>query len=556
MKVFLTSLFFLVLAACEAQQISPVVISEKPSSHAVYPISTQPYFWFDGTSTNYFASGDDNIGRIYNTGRGRESHIAISSYDGSRAAKPSFNGEGVYFNGVNAVKAGAAGNWNGFHNNNNFTIYFSWKQLTVSNTYLGFLLNTNNGTSTQIGFSIQVDNRSAQSRTDAIVVTITKGINGQAPISVVTNNAVVQNAYNWGKVTYDGTNVRVYTNGTLRSTTAPSFAMVTTNATNTLHIGATAALASGANIYLKHAMFFTSLLSGGDQTSLDTWIDDENDFVVTPTNGNVYILAGQSNAEGKGVNAAISSDLTNKVGAYIFKLYSTTPTSESHWGELQLSVNNEIASGTITEHGIEMRFVNDMNLTDIQNVFFIKYAIGGTALAVTADAAGDWNATSTNELYDKLRINVINTALREMEHVMRKIPVIRGFIWIQGEADSISGRGASYKANFTAMFNGVVDYINTTLSIATPKLRLFIFRTKNGGAGGFDPTDYANVVAAQTDIGSNYLTDNPSYSSKVLGTTSQTTDDLTLLDALHYNTSSINTMGVRAWTYYQPFQFE
>ena len=105
------------------------------------------------------------------------------------------------------------------------------------------------------------------------------------------------------------------------------------------------------------------------------------------------------------------------------------------------------------------------------------------------------------------------------------------------------------------MFNGVVDYINTTLGIATPKLRLLIFRTKNGGSAGYDATDYANVVAAQTDIGSNYLTDNPSYSSKVQGTTSQTTDDLTLQDTQHYDATSLNTMGVRAVTYFQPFQF-
>lgn len=552
----LAILFFVFIGvSCAAQSIKPVVIGDKPSSHAAYPISVEPYFWFDGTTNNYFVSSDDNIGRIYNTGRGREGHFAISNYDGSRAAKPSFNGEGIYFNTVNAVKVGSAANWNGFHNGNNFTIYFSWKQLTATSTTNSFLFTTNNGTSTAIGFSIAYDNRSAQSRTDAIVVTITKGINGQAPISVATNNAVVQNGYNWGKVTYDGTNVRVYTNGTLRSTTSPSFSFVSTTATNTLHIGASSTLGTGASMYLKHIIMYNSLLSGGDQTSLDSWIAGENNFTITPTSASVYIIAGQSNADGRGVNSGISSDLTSKTGAYVYKLYTQNPNSESHWDELQLAVNNQIASGTLTQHGVEMRFMNDLNLTDIQNVFMIKFAVGGTPLASTGDANLDWNISSTGELYDRIRTGVLNNAMNELTHVMRKVPVFRGFIWIQGEGDCVSGRGASYKTNFTNMFNGVVDHINTTLGIATPKMRLFIFRTKNGGSAGFDATDYANVVSAQTDIGSNYLSDNPSYSGKVQGTTSQTTDDLTLLDALHYDTSSINTMGVRAWTYYQPFQF-
>lgn len=520
-----------------------------------YPLGALPYFWLDATSRSYYTNIDDpNLGRIVDTVTGRDGTFTISPYDGSLTAKPSFNGEGYYFNSVNALKSGVASNWNGFHNGNNFTIYFSWKQLAMSNTYNAFLCCTNNGTSTQIGLSIAVDNRTANSRTNAIVLSITKGINGQAPISVATNNAVIPNAYNWGKITFDGTNVRVYTNGVLRSTTAPAFAFVATNASNPLFIGASSSLGTASVIYLKHLMLFTSLLSAGDQSLLDHWIAIENTKVVVPTPLNVYILTGQSNADGRALNSQISPQLNGRVGAYIFKLNGAL-NSASHWDELQLGVNQQIDSVS-TQHGIEMRFGYQMNLNDPGNVAIIKYAIGGTAMAVTADAAGDWNVSSSGELYDKIRVNVLSNAVREMEHVLRRTPVFRGFIESQGESDSILARGAAYKTNYTNFVNGVIDYINTTLGIATPKIRLFIFRTKNGGSGGYDPTDYANVVAAQQDVGSNYLTDNPTYATKVKATTSQTTDDIPLLDTQHYSTVGINTMGNRAVTYFEQYQNE
>lgn len=517
-----------------------------PYIDSKYPLAYNPLFWLDATSKTYFSSSDDNLGYIVNTGTGRDGSIGITAY-GTVANKPSYNGEGYYFNTSNAIKAGATNTFNHFHNGGQFTIYFLWKQLTMSNTQVGYLFTNNNGTGTNIGLSVSVDNRSSSSRTNAIVVSITNGTT--SVVFAATNNAVTQNAYNWGKITYDGTNVRVYTNGTLRSTTAPGASFSLSNASNVMHIGATSTLASGANIYLKHIMMYNSLISAGDQTLLESWINAERYKTVDRGFANIYLIGGQSNASGRGSNAAAAAELNGKVGAKIFKLDSASaPTSASHWDELQMGVN-QTTENVGTMHGFEMRFGYALNNIS-SNVYIIKWSVGGTSLAANADSSGDWNVSSTGELYDKFKTNVISNAMREMEHVLRMTPVFRGFVWMQGESDSISGRGASYKTNFTNMFNGILTHI-TSLGYSVNKLRLYIFRIKNGGSAGYDPTDVANVMAAQQDIGTNWLTDNPS--SGIAGSTWSSTDAIGLQDTQHYNTLGYSIMGQTLSDYFDNY---
>jgi hypothetical protein len=54
-------------------------------------------------------------------------------------------------------------------------------------------------------------------------------------------------------------------------------------------------------------------------------------------------------------------------------------------------------------------------------------------------------------------------------------------------------------------------------------------------------------------IGSSFLSDNPTRAANVLGTISQSTEDLPMSDTVHYTTSSYDTLGQREANYFMQF---
>jgi hypothetical protein len=180
----------------------------------------------------------------------------------------------------------------------------------------------------------------------------------------------------------------------------------------------------------------------------------------------------------------------------------------------------------------------------------MKSGVGGTPLISTV-TYNDWNV-SHNELYDKYRIQILN-GLSELKHVLRKDPKIKGFVWMQGETDAIeTGAGTQYKTNFYGMFNALLDAM-TTAGWTVDEVRLLVFRITDAGGFSYDVTEYPLVRTAQEEIGDNYLTDNPSYSTKVDGSTWRDTDTRTFLDAQHYDGAALDEMGKECFYYLFPF---
>jgi hypothetical protein len=120
--------------------------------------------------------------------------------------------------------------------------------------------------------------------------------------------------------------------------------------------------------------------------------------------------------------------------------------------------------------------------------------------------------------------------------------------------------GSTYKANLTAVINGTIDYLTDTIKnqvtgvtgYTVNKLRLWIPLTKTGG-NNFDTTSITDVNNAVTDIATNFLTDNPTKVGKVLGMSTQSNEDLTMADTIHYLTSGYDTIGQRGVNYFSPF---
>lgn len=259
----------------------------------------------------------------------------------------------------------------------------------------------------------------------------------------------------------------------------------------------------------------------------------------------VYYIGGQSNCTGRGVNASIAPELNGAVGAKVFELapgpFPGTINNTSEWQELTLG-DNQTTETPSTNHGTEMRFGYNMYHNVTTSIGIVKFGIGATSMAVTWSVGGSGNLSTRRIL--------TNYAITDIWDTLRLSVNLKGAIWIQGESDCVSGLGAAYGTRYEAM---ILDFLTrcNNAGIRTNKLRWMDLLTKNGGGAGYDPTDYANVIAGKIDVMNNFKSRNPSAS--IMGLTYQSTDDIPLLDTQHYSTSGLDTLGTRMQAYFSQY---
>lgn len=522
----------------------------------VLPAPTQ---WFDLNTPSLYTYGVDNLNRIVTAATAK---VGASITEGSANLinRPSWNGDGMWFNTQSALTWGSVSSHNTFHQDTPWSIYVVWYQIGVTNTHRAPIYCSNALASTSTGIYLGLDNRIASSNTYALECIVTKGVSGQVPINVVTaDNVVDANAWNWAKLKFDGTDFSFYVNGSLEGSSTPAIAFATGNASNALRIGNlnTVGVGTGASMYLKHLYMEDSFVSGATETLLDNWAVAQCGEGVPLENASVYLLGGQSNMAGRGVSASIAPELNGNVGAKIMVPKPTPPTqtdgtgsiqSDSYWDGLTLGVNQTYES-VGSQHGMEMRFGYDMEKY-IHRCWIIKMGTGGTPVFPTA-TYNDWNISS-NQMYTHFR-GLILTGMSELFHVFRKQPVIRGFVWMQGETDAIiTGAGSGWKTNFTNLVGQLITDIEAA-GYTVNKMRMFVFRITDVGGFAYDPTEFPLIYAAQEDVGDNFIADNPGVVGKILGTTWRTTDDLTLLDPQHYDHVALDTMGRALFTYFKNY---
>lgn len=546
--------------------VSPVTNPNGLTATIVVWVIPQPYHWVDLIDKSKVTGGIDNIARIESAIGGKGTTGTMASKNALIIQRPSWNGEGSYFNSQSAMltNLGTTG-FTRFTNGGQFTFYFIWKQLTVNNTYLGPILNSLNGSSTPVGMDLFIDNRTGSGFTNTLYLIIAKGVSGQPPINLHTsNNAVVQDAWNVCKVTYDGTDVKIYTSAsggafTQVASAAPAFSFSASNWTNALTYGNlfTVGVSTGIKGYLKHVYMEDSLMSGGDQTTLDAWAQAMCLENLEVTNANVYLRVGQSNQAGRGLNSSIDAELdAGPVGAMIVWPQPTPATqtpgsgtinSDSYWMELDLGVNQTVEN-LGTQHGMEMRFGFNM-FEHNENCWIIKYGIGGTPIA-NQGVYNDWNITATATLYTQT-FGLLGTGFDELIHVFRKNPIWRGLSIMQGETDAIiTGAGATYRASWESVINGWIDAM-VALGYTIDKLRIYFWQITDVGGAAYDPTEFAAVKAAQAAFPTTYFANHPSRAANVKGIETRTTDDIPMIDTQHYDSAGLDTMGNIEFEYFK-----
>lgn len=193
----------------------------------------------------------------------------------------------------------------------------------------------------------------------------------------------------------------------------------------------------------------------------------------------VFLLGGQSNMVGQGVNAELVSP------------YNAAQTDVNYWNGAWVSLAPGFGNHS-DEFGPEVAFGRAIKDTlPDDTIYLVKYAVNGTALY------NDWSPTNGPQYTGFM--NAVNSALANLE--MNGISYeISGMLWMQGESDALEGEAASYETN-------LVNFISVMRSeFGIPEMPFIIARVRDHYGGGGTPPSQADIVrAAQVTVAESTL---------------------------------------------------
>jgi hypothetical protein len=163
----------------------------------------------------------------------------------------------------------------------------------------------------------------------------------------------------------------------------------------------------------------------------------------------VFLLGGQSNMVGVGEVAQLASP------------YNVPQSAVKFWDNAGGGwVNLQGGFGASSAYfGPEVGFGSKIHaLFPTDSIYLVKYAVGGTNLAV------DWNPDGNGAVYNTFK-GIVTTAMQSLTN-----PQIAGMIWMQGESDGNYVLGPAYATNLTNFIGQVRS------DFATPDTRFVLGR--------------------------------------------------------------------------------
>jgi len=193
----------------------------------------------------------------------------------------------------------------------------------------------------------------------------------------------------------------------------------------------------------------------------------------------VFLLAGQSNMVGYGVVADLPAPYHAPLPNVKF-----WDSGSSQWTALRGGFG-----GTAAYFGPEVSFGYQIHrMFPKDDVYLVKYAVGGTNLAV------DWNPDGSGRYYTAFK-STVSAALQNLSHAHLS-PTIAGMIWMQGESDTLDhAYAAAYAANLTNFI------IRVRSDLAVPNMPLVVGRIESRSQYPFGtPADNTAVRTAQATV--------------------------------------------------------
>ena len=234
---------------------------------------------------------------------------------------------------------------------------------------------------------------------------------------------------------------------------------------------------------------------------------DESIKVADYSSIDVYIIAGQSNADGRGyinqLEAAYKRRYTipylwqNRINN-IENIYSPTSTLQDRFG-VELSIAGEL------------EFRNT-------NAIILKRAIGGIPLYSLSRYSYCWKIGESNSMYPLLK-----TMIDTVKEINDGKTINWKFVWLQGETDAEHQEAAAaYQQNMEELISQLKTDTSESIKIAIGKLK---------------ESTYGDYIAEVNQAFEN-------IASSDVNVTVVDTDSLQLYDAYHYTTDSFNKLGI------------
>jgi hypothetical protein len=248
------------------------------------------------------------------------------------------------------------------------------------------------------------------------------------------------------------------------------------------------------------------------------WLDMTMSSEVPPDGCRVYLLAGQSNMVGVGLNAQLPSDLQSaQSDVEVYAAGQLDPCNSDRWLDLQPGLGfNKYCFGP------EITFGRRMADAKPGEVVLVKYSVGGTNLW------HDWRAPDAVEPNGGPQyvvfMNTVTDALATMG--LNCSPYVAGMIWMQGESDSSDLEAAlAYEQNLTNFIDSVRS------DIGVPDMPFVIGQISN---------QYGYAYGHLVQAGQQTVSQTLPNTALVL------TDDLTLnADRIHYDATGQMALGYR-----------
>jgi hypothetical protein len=572
------------------------------------PATLNPFLWIDAVNGDYVSSQDNN-------GTRQPGNIIDSASDemgkaltiGAVGTKPIFNGVGWFFETSAQISQGVASDWNFLHNGNDFAIYLTYFQCPATASQSRVLMHTNGVSNTARGMFLQYDNTSSL---NALKLRIGNGTG--TVISITANSAITQNAVNKIKIIKSGNTVTVYVNGSQVGTHTNTGWNVSdsVNALSVCSSGSTARTYL-LDLFIKDGSLTSDQLAQMDGRSFSVpACSDINVYIFAGDSNasgrgdNVDIAADLTGAipgaYSETFNSSNPASSTSWIGKLEVGINQSNELITSYHGSemrfckeigtLQNMMLLKYAIGStslmynwnISLSGQEydkcktsftvalIDLVHSKRMSPVFKGFIwiqgandanvggdnLSWTRSGTTITVTQTS----HPRSTGQSLPVVASSDL-TALPLGDYVMTKIDA--NTFTIQGVNDggasgtmTYSG-GSKYKTLFTDLFNAILDFISGSLlneatnstGYTIDKMRLFMPQTKFDAV--WSSTSYNDVIDAQADIGNNYRTDNPTYASMVIGTHTESTDDIP--GGVHYTTAGYDTLGDRISTYFSQY---
>jgi hypothetical protein len=253
----------------------------------------------------------------------------------------------------------------------------------------------------------------------------------------------------------------------------------------------------------------------------------------TPDKVIVYLVGGQSNADGYGVTSQLTANLQAPqpdIDFYHGNGGGNSPLPAGQWIPLQPGSGS--MAGNAGGFGPELNFaigIHDALGSKGARIAVIKHTLGGTNLHTQWFPGGDGTTSGDGTVYLAFQTTVGNA----LQSLALRYPAatiqLEGMIWHQGESDAGSDTtAAAYQTNLT---NFIADIRATYAS----GLKFGIVQLSNNQTS-LNPTHLATVKAGQAAVAA---ADPLSYLV--------TTDDVPMATVgnIHFGTTGVQTIGSR-----------